>query len=100
MLPKVLSGYSGRKVARKKHERKRQRRRKPDEGREERQIRSEIAKEVVTGMKEKAGEHEDAKATAQWTVGKVSSKIGTARKSQAGNCSRSGCGHQGKGKCA
>ena len=100
MLPKVLSGYSGGRLPGRSTKEKGREEEKPDEGREERQIRSEIAKEVVAGMKEKAGEHEDAKATAQWTVGKVSSKIGTARKSQAGNCSRSGCGHQGKGKCA
>ena len=37
---------------------------------------------MVAGVKDKARVHEDAKSTAQRTVGKVSSKVGTARKSK------------------
>ena len=39
------------------------------EGSEERKIRQEIAQEVVAGIKEMASAHDDAKATAQRTVG-------------------------------
>ena len=41
----------------------------PDKGREERTIRSEIAQEVVAGIKEEASAREDAKSTSQKTVG-------------------------------
>ena len=39
-----------------------------DEGTEERRIESEIAQEVVAGIKEKASVHEDVKANAQRTA--------------------------------
>ena len=42
---------------------------KPDEGREERNIGSEIAQEVVAGIKEEASVQDDAKWTAQRIVG-------------------------------
>ena len=44
---------------------------KVDEGSGEREMRQEIAQEVVAGIKEKASAHDDAKATAQRT-----SKVG------------------------
>ena len=40
-----------------------------DENSKEKKVRNEIAQEVVAGIKEKAGVHEDAKSTAQRTVG-------------------------------
>ena len=67
-LPKALPGYSaGRLPGRSTKEKGREG--ELDEGREERKIRSEIAQEVVAGIKEKASAHDDAKANAQRAAG-------------------------------
>ena len=47
-----------------------------------RQVRNEIAQVVDAGIKEKAGVHEDAKSTAQRTVGQSVKQSWTARKSK------------------
>ena len=56
-----------RQAAREKKEKGREE--EEEEDSRERQVRYEIAHEVVAGTKEKASAHEDAKTTAQGTVG-------------------------------
>ena len=68
-LPKVLPGYSGGKLPGRSTEEKGREEGEVDEGSGERKIRLAIAQEVVAGIKEKAGAHDDAKATAQGTAG-------------------------------
>ena len=59
-LPKVLLGYSGGRLpGRSSKEAGREEEEEKKNG--ERRIRNEIAQEVVAGIKEKAGVHEDAK---------------------------------------
>ena len=64
-LPKVLPCYSGGRLPGRSTKEKGREEGELDEGSEERKIRSEIAQEVVAGIKEKASAHDDAKATAQ-----------------------------------
>ena len=70
-----LTWLQWRKITRKKQKRKRQRRRELEEGKEERTIKSEIAQEVVAGIKEKASVHEDAKANALRTAGQSVNQV-------------------------
>ena len=68
-LPKVLPGHSGGRLpGRSEKERRREEEEEEKDGRG-RQVRNEIVQEVVAGIKEKAGVHENAKSTAQRTVG-------------------------------
>ena len=68
-LPKVLPGYCGGRLPGRSTKEKGREEGELDEGSEERKIRSEIAQEVVAGIKEKASAHDDAKATAQRAAG-------------------------------
>ena len=68
-LPKVLLGYRGGRLPGRSTKEKGREEGDVDENSEERQIRNEIAQEVVAGIKEKASAHDDAKATAQRTAG-------------------------------
>ena len=67
-LPKVLPGYSGGRLPRRSRKETRREEGELDEGTEERRIESEIAQEVVAGIKEKASVHEDVKANARRTA--------------------------------
>ena len=68
-MPKVLPGYSGGRLLGRSTKEKGREEGELDEGKEERRNKSEIAQEVVAGIKEKAGVHEDAKGNAQRTAG-------------------------------
>ena len=68
-LPKVLLGYSGGRLPGRSVKEKGREEGKVDEGSGEREMRQEIAQEVVAGIKEKASAQDDAKATAQRTAG-------------------------------
>ena len=68
-LPKVLPGCSGGRLpGRSAKERGREEEEEGEKSRG-RKVRYEIAQEVVAGIKEEAGGHEDAKSTAQRKVG-------------------------------
>ena len=64
-LPKVLLGSSGGRLPM----RSEQEQEEEEKDSRERQVRYGIAQELVAGIKEKADVHEDAKSTAQRTVG-------------------------------
>ena len=74
-IPKALPGHSGGRLPRRSTKEKG---REDEEDSRERQVRNELAQEVVAGIKNKAASaHEDAKPTAQGTVGQgVSQKLG------------------------
>ena len=68
-LQKVLFGYCGGRLPGRSTEEKGREEEEPDKGREERQIRSEIAQAVVASIKEEASAQGDAKSSAHRTVG-------------------------------
>ena len=68
-LPKVLPGYSGGRLPGRSAKAGGREEEEEDENSKEKKIRYEIAQEVVAVIKEKTGVHEDAKSTAQRTVG-------------------------------
>ena len=68
-MPKALPGYSGGKLPGRSTKEGGRDEEDPDEGREERKIRSEIAREVVASTKVEASAQKDAKSIAQRTVG-------------------------------
>ena len=81
-MQKVLRGYSGgRLLGRSAKERGREEEEEEKDSRG-RHVRFEIAQEVVAGINDKAGVHEDAKAMAQRTAGQSVKQAGTARKSK------------------
>ena len=68
-MPQTLPGHGGGRLpGRSTLERDREKEKAEGDSRE-RRIRNDIAQEVVAGIKEKASAHEDAKSTAQRTVG-------------------------------
>ena len=68
-MPKVLPGYSGGRLPGRSAKEGGREEEEEDENSKEKKVRYEIAQEVVAVIKEKAGVHEDAKSTAQRTVG-------------------------------
>ena len=68
-MPLALSGYSGGRLLGRSTKGKGREEKEEEEDSRERRIRSEIAQEVVAGIKEKASAHEDAKSTAQRAAG-------------------------------
>ena len=68
-LPKVLPGYSGERLPGRSIKEKGREEEEPDEGKEERQIRSEKTQEMVADIKEEASAQEDANSIARRAVG-------------------------------
>ena len=68
-MAKALPGYSGGRLPGRSSEEKGREEEKEEEDRRERQVRNEIAQEVFAGIEKTASAHEDAKPTAQRTVG-------------------------------
>ena len=68
-LPKVLPSYSVGRLPGRSTKVKDREEGEEDEDSGERRIRNEIARAVVTGIKEKTSAHDDAKAMAHRTVG-------------------------------
>ena len=73
-MPKVLLGYSGRRLPAGKEEMEEK------DNNEESRIRNGIAQKVIEGIKERASGHEDAESLRKEQSGNVPSKAGTARK--------------------
>ena len=68
-MPKALPGYGGGRLPGRSTKEKGREEEEEEEDSRERHVRNEIAQKMVAGIKKKASAHEEAKPTAQRTVG-------------------------------